>query len=356
MTPEERKKAIEAARKYYSQFPNLARVRIVKSTEDSITLASDFTVETKTVDETEKSIVHLISTPRIDYIRDVMNPFGVDDEPLQKNRGVFYNHRAYGPTDLPIGKNLWLKKKREGVLVKTQYAVEEYAFAGDIFRLAAKDYLNSYSIGWDLATWEWITIDSLLKLINGKFDIVNIKDFDKDDRVMYHAEWGCHEYSQVGVPMNMDATKRAMFRKAMDDGTIATDRGKFLFGELVGRDSISLPDGELEKRVKDAVTSCASPMACELAEIKTLLQALVKDLSIEDPPADPPAAGEEGAPDPPPADPEPAAPEQTQGTETTTAVETAGSPAEEKKVEFDASDLMAKVATGAVSRLKGKIN
>ena len=180
-------------------------------------------------DDAEHVIVSYISTPSIDYVHDVMNPFGMDAKPLSLNRGVFYNHQWSGSKDLPIGKNTRLDPKKTGVIAWTKYAVDENPFAADIYRLVKGGFLNSYSIGFFPKEMSFVSLSDLRKLITGRFEVDNINEFQDDMQVLLFEKWVLYEYSQVGVPMNMNAVQKEALQKAMQtEGVILTDSGKTL--------------------------------------------------------------------------------------------------------------------------------
>jgi hypothetical protein len=299
----------------------------------------------KEANEAEGTIVHLISTPRIDPVYDVMDPFGVDDRALQKNRAVFYNHRWMGPQDLPIGKNMWLRSTRDGVLVKTQYAVGEYSFAADVFRLAKADFLNSYSIGFFMGEIAICTIEDLLKLIEGKFDVPNLSEYDAATQVWYHKTWELFEYSQVGVPMNMDAVKRAM-----EEGAIQSDFGKSYFGALAGgREKIALTisEDDFKTKVGEVFGGCASDMKTQICDIGKAIKDLAT--SVTEMKAGYDEMRSLVTPEdttvktvPPPA---PQAPGETSG----------GSAEKLIEKEIDTASLVKSAAVGEVSRVRGKV-
>ena len=55
--------------------------------------------------EKENAIVHYITTPDIDRVRDIVNPKGGDFAEFEKTRTVFFNHNYF----MPVAKNMWLK-------------------------------------------------------------------------------------------------------------------------------------------------------------------------------------------------------------------------------------------------------
>lgn len=247
-------KLLQELKEHYSQESVKQHAKLIDLADGGIEIVHYVQSDRKDANDGEASIVHFISTPRIDPVMDVMNPFGMNDQRLSKNKSVFYNHSWYGSNDLPIGKSLWRKKQRDGVLAKTQYAVNEYSFARDVYNLVKGDFLNSYSIGFMPTDWSIVSIAQLKQLVNGEFDIQNIGDFGEEDKVWLHNAWGCYEYSQVGVPMNEDAVKK--IAKALEGGLIVSDFGKNFFGSIVGREKVLTPvvDNKMSQEEVDALS------------------------------------------------------------------------------------------------------
>ena len=224
--------------------------------------------EIKGIDEQAGTITHYISTPRIDYVRDVMNPFGANTEALEKNRSVFWNHQT---DELPIGKCMSIVKQKDGVLCVTKYAKDVYPFAADVFNLTVDKYLNSFSIGYRMLDFTYLSIADLRTLIaamptNVRFIIPNMNEYDDDERVCYNAGWGCHEYSEVGVPMNMDATIKGMLQKALASGTVKTEEMKKYLGSKIGRMDL----GDITITEKGIAPVDAEKLAILIASVKSI--------------------------------------------------------------------------------------
>lgn len=142
----------------------------------------DFTTVEKQFNEDERSITSYVSKITIDRGGDIVEPNGLDDKNYRKNPIVLFNHNY----DAPVGKNLWLKKEKDGVLAKTHFA--KTAFADDIFQLVKEGVLSAYSIGFLPKIWEW----------------------DQKEEIMTFKEWELLEYSIVSVPMNPDAVNESL--------------------------------------------------------------------------------------------------------------------------------------------------
>lgn len=142
--------------------------------------------------KSERAIIHYISTPDLDRVRDIMNPKGMKDEDFSKAPSVWYNHNyKFDPNALPIARSLWRKKKEDGVLTKTEFATTD--FADDVYLLHDGGFINTWSIGFRPSYDK-----------NG-----NIKDgsirYDEAKNITYWDEWYLLEYSSAPLPANIDA-------------------------------------------------------------------------------------------------------------------------------------------------------
>ena len=361
MTPELLQKKIKDLQDYYALEGNREFGRLVVDKTGKLFVDANgcpliehsLTTVVKDSNETENTITHLISTPRIDYVRDVMNPYGCNDQILRKNKGVFWNHSWSESTSLPIGKNLWIKKTKEGVLAQTQYAAAESEFAAEVYRLVKGGYLNSYSIGFFANEWDLIMLKDLIELINGKFEIPNAGDYDDKTQVWYHAKWNCYEYSNVGVPMNQDAVKKSL-QKAFADGIIKSEYGKAYFGALSGGRVVI--DTEIKTISSEDIEKAVSPLTSRVEGLELKLLGidgkLEQVLSLMDNGGD-----DEGEPDATPES--PTADESTTTNENETTPETEQEPvetegSESKVVDVDVESMMNRASSGAVSRVIGK--
>lgn len=142
--------------------------------------------------KSERAIIHYISTPDLDRVRDIMNPKGMKDEDFSKAPSVWYNHNyKFDPNALPIARSLWRKKKEDGVLTKTEFAQTD--FADDVYLLHDGGFINTWSVGFRPSYDK-----------NG-----NIKDgsirYDEGKNITYWDEWYLLEYSSAPLPANIDA-------------------------------------------------------------------------------------------------------------------------------------------------------
>ncbi|MCZ2268214.1 MAG: hypothetical protein LC124_05105 [Ignavibacteriales bacterium] len=142
--------------------------------------------------KSERAIVHYISTPDLDRVRDIMNPKGMKDEDFSKAPSVWYNHNyKYDPNALPIARSLWRKKKDEGVLTKTEFATTE--FADDVYLLHDGGFINTWSIGFRPSYDK-----------NGNIKEGSIR-YDEGKNITTWDEWYLLEYSSAPLPANIEA-------------------------------------------------------------------------------------------------------------------------------------------------------
>ena len=189
----------------------------------------------------ERAIVHFITTPDVDLIRDVVDPKGGDFAEFEKHKTVFYNHDY----NKPIAKNVMLKATAEGVKAKTVFAKTTQQ-ADDIYNLHLEGVISTWSIGFDVARNK-----------NGEIEDEAI-DYDDKKRIFYYKKWRLLEYSSAPLAANPNARDQA---KAICKSA-----------EL----QLELKNLDTEQQVTEEMVSKA-----EFEEIKTLITD-IKNASQED--------------------------------------------------------------------------
>lgn len=193
----------------------------------------DFTTVEKQLNTDERSITSYVSKISVDRGGDIVEPDGLDDKNYRKNPIVLFNHNY----DAPVGKNLWLKKEKDGVLAKTQFA--KTLFADDIFQLVKEGVLSAYSIGFIPKIWEW----------------------NEDDETLSFKEWELLEYSIVSVPMNPDAVNESL-------KMVKSDIAKNILTKQIEEDKIKSQidlivkeHDQLKQRLEEIVTQITNPVS-----------------------------------------------------------------------------------------------
>lgn len=191
--------------------------------------------------KSERAIVHYISTNDLDRVRDIMNPKGMRDDEFNKTaKSVWYNHNyKYDPNAMPIGRNLWLKKKDEGVLAKTQFADTD--FADDVYRLHEGGFISTWSIGFTPV------YDSKGNLKEGSIR------FDDARKITYWEEWKIYEYSSAPIPANVYAVDVA---KSLLDTELKSYEAKRIVEEGLFRHTIEKQFSELSnefQKIKEII-------------------------------------------------------------------------------------------------------
>lgn len=214
--------------------------------------AKDFrTIECKseTVEtlKSERAIVHYISTPQIDSIRDSLNPKGMKDR--DGVIPVWYNHSYKSNTSaLPIAKSIWRKIRDEGVLTKTIFS--DLDFADDVYTLHIGGFINNWSVG-----------------LQPVFDKEgNIKSgsivYDEKKNITRFEEWTLLEYSSAPMPMNVGAKDVI---KSMMDMNLKSDITKGYLSEA-----------SFKIDVKEALESFKSELT-KIAELEEVIKTLNSD-------------------------------------------------------------------------------
>lgn len=161
----------------------------------------------KGINEGERSVTSYITTLALDRDREVVLPEGGELGDYRKNPVVLalHNYRS-----LPIGKNLWIKRDKKGLLGKTQYAKHEQA---DLFFNYRRDgFPMAQSIGFiPLETIERDS-DAFAEQVSSWKD-AHKEAFGKKPKGeprRFYSKWLLLEYSDVPVPSNPEALTLAV--------------------------------------------------------------------------------------------------------------------------------------------------
>lgn len=141
----------------------------------------------------ERRVVHFISTPHIDKMRDIMIPEGMDSTEFDLTKTVFKNHQY----DKEIGSNVKLTRiKGEGVKATT-YITDKTQTGIDAYNLIMDDVIKGWSIGFSPVR------DHTGRIKEGTIE------YDEKKGTRIFKEWKLGEYSLTGIPMNPNALTTA---------------------------------------------------------------------------------------------------------------------------------------------------
>ncbi len=152
----------------------------------------------------ERSVISYISTGIKDRDDEALLPGGVKLDNYRKNPVVMWSHDY---SNLPIGKNLWIKKDEHGLMAKTVFAKSKRG--EELFKAYTDDIegtgplLKGWSVGFVPSKWE----DAEEK--------EREKDADLPKRVF--TEWELLEYSAVPIPSCPEALTLAVQKKLIPD-------------------------------------------------------------------------------------------------------------------------------------------
>ncbi len=142
----------------------------------------------KDVDGEERTVTAFISTDRIDRMKEVLLPKGAKIVEFLRNPVVPWAHNSFAP---PVGKAKWLKKTKNSLIAKVQFATTERA--EEIWQLFRQGFLKAFSVGF--------------KPIDGHAPTE--KEIKKNPAwagaEWIFTEWELLEFSPVTIPANPDA-------------------------------------------------------------------------------------------------------------------------------------------------------
>jgi len=158
--------------------------------EDAEFVRKGITPSDLKVDEEEKAIVSYITTKAVDRDGEIVDPDGAILDDYRKHLVVLFGHDY---KQLPIGKNIWIKQDKKGLVAKTVYA--NHAEAQKVYQYRKDGFPLAQSIG---------------------FVPVDVEDFpaeaqQKNGGVKRHyKKWALLEYSDVPIPSNPEALQVAI--------------------------------------------------------------------------------------------------------------------------------------------------
>jgi len=142
-------------------------------------------------DEGERAVIAYITTNTKDRDNEIVEPSGALLDDYRKNPIVLFGHNY---RDLPIGKNLWIKADKKGLIAKTQYA--NHDIADRIYQYRKDGFPMAQSIGF-------------IPVVVEDYD-ENHDEWRKNGVRRRYKKWILLEYSDVPVPSNPDALQIAV--------------------------------------------------------------------------------------------------------------------------------------------------
>jgi len=142
-------------------------------------------------EEGERAVIAYITTNTKDRDNEIVEPSGALLDDYRKNPIVLFGHNY---RDLPIGKNLWIKADKKGLIAKTQYA--NHDIADRIYQYRKDGFPMAQSIGF-------------IPVVVEDYD-ENHDEWRKNGVRRRYKKWILLEYSDVPVPSNPDALQIAV--------------------------------------------------------------------------------------------------------------------------------------------------
>jgi len=181
--------------------------------------------EKSEIDKDERAIINYISTDVKDRDNEILEHDGVILSDYRKNPIVPWAHDY---RSLPIGKNIWIKKDKKGLVAKTVFL--KHQFAEEVYRLYTEDIagtgpaMKAWSVGFIPLKWE---------KPEGKDDN-RPSNIDNDTGALdtsvrrIYKKWLLLEYSAVPVPSNPEALTLMVKKGLIKSEELKKDIEKFI--------------------------------------------------------------------------------------------------------------------------------
>jgi len=207
------------------------------------------------VNEEERSIISVISTGDVDRDGDVLRPDGMDDSSFRKHPIVLFGHHY---SELPIGRNEWIRVLGKKIIAKTIYAPGDInPLAEKIFRFRQRGFPLAQSIGFIAGETVWADENGFQTELE---DVVSRGWVRKDQKKLVRRiikNWILYEYSDVVVPANPEALALAVSKGLVTPGTnkshveTGTDSERRLYRKFeLEKDKSTLTLNSLADRIK----------------------------------------------------------------------------------------------------------
>ena len=176
-------------------------------------------------DDGERSVTAVISTGAVDRDKEVLTPKGAMLDNFMKNPVVLWAHDYGGE---PIGKAVYIDKKRKGLVAKVEFAKTEKA--ENIYQLFKGGFLNAFSVGF-IPTKSHSPVPDEIK-----------KKPELAEASRVYDEWELLEFSAVPVPANPEALATAVKAKSVE-----------IDDELKSELGVVEPEPELKEEIDEDV-------------------------------------------------------------------------------------------------------
>lgn len=157
------------------------------------------------IEEGERAAIRLITTPRLDRDGEILLPDGAMLDDFRQSPSVLFAHKY---DTLPVGKDVWIKPTKKGILAKTVYA--NHQFAEDDFQCVKGGFLNSNSVGFiplDRVTQSDARFKDVVDRLEKEYGISNE---EANGAKAIYTKWLLLEHSDVPVASNAQSLNIAV--------------------------------------------------------------------------------------------------------------------------------------------------
>ncbi len=150
----------------------------------------------KEINVEERTITAWASKGTLDRDTEIIRGKGWNTEDFQGHPVILVNHKRH---ELWVGKALWTKKSKEGLLFKAQFATTE---AGkEAFQLIKDTEIAAFSVGFEVLEFKDMTVSELEDFERESLP----KDIKSTDKVRVYTKVKLLEISLVSLPANPTA-------------------------------------------------------------------------------------------------------------------------------------------------------
>lgn len=201
------------------------------------------------VEDDEKAIVSYITTKAVDRDGEIVDPDGAVLDDYRKHPVVLFGHDY---KQLPIGKNIWIKQDKKGLVAKTKYANHDEA--QKVYQYRKDGFPLAQSIGFVPIEFDEFPADVQKK--NG-----GVK--------RHYKKWALLEYSDVPIPSNPEALQVAI-SKGLSLPETLKENPQFDPDQVIDIENIETKERKVSvNEIQDAVDKALKKMLAPAEEAST---------------------------------------------------------------------------------------
>jgi len=200
-------------------------------------------------DEEERTSVDYITTKTVDRDGDIVVPGGAMLDHYRKNPVVLFVHDY---KSVPVGKALWIKSDKHGLISKTKYVSK--GKGNEIWEYRKEGFPMAKSIGF--IPFSVIEEKDFGDISDEEFKTMQLTKDDLSGAQRIYPKWLMLEYSDVPVPSNPDALQLAISKGIINNDELqdAVDNDAFVI-EIEDAKHVEVEEVETDEVVNKPETT-----------------------------------------------------------------------------------------------------